>query len=227
MTDQSRIYYIVDHTVRRLLGWPGCAGSSLKDIGRLIAEYGDDGDHVETGSLFGASAIVAYKTKIEFGKKGDVYCIDPMVFDEHEYDIRVKGSKSQKILLRHQHQIFVDNTNQFSGIKLIRERSHPWPMSKNQRFSTAFIDGWHYGDGPLNDAKTLVELVDRAIMIDDIIPAYPDIYRAFLYLCEHPDWNLVYKWNRVALFEKIVGPVVIFTEEGKKHIHGDTEAKLS
>ena len=216
MINRAMIEYVVDQTVRTLIGWPGCAGSSLSSVANLIAEYGEDGDHVEIGSLFGASALVAYRTKVELKQKGKVYCIDPMVFDEHEYCVRIDGNKSQKILLRHQHQIFVDNTKNCSGINLIRERSYPWPLPKEQRFSTALIDGWHYGDGPLNDAKTLVEVVDNAIMIDDVVPSYPDVYRAFLYLCSHPDWFIIGKQNRVAVFLKSPGNVEIFTTEGKK-----------
>ena len=210
---------VIDRTLRALIGWPGANGRSLRAVGGLVAEICGDGDHVEIGSLFGASALVAYRTKVELKRNGNIYCIDPMIFDEHEYCVRIDGNDSRKLLLENQHQIFCDNTRTCDGIKLIRKRSNPWPLPGDQRFATAFIDGWHYGDGPLNDAKTLVEIVDNAILLDDAIPNYPDVYRAFLYLCSHPNWFLQDKLDRCALFIRRKGTIKTFTTEGGKHTH--------
>ena len=217
---------VVDEVLRTLIGWPGARGRSLRTVGGLVAEFGGDGNHVEIGSLFGASALVACMIKIELKSPGTVYCIDPMIFDEHEYCVRIDGNESQKILLRHHHQIFIDNTRWAgSRINLIKKRSYPWPLSKDQRFSTAFVDGWHYDDGPMNDVKTLVDVVDNAILLDDVTENYPDIYRAFLYMCSHPDWFLGHKDQGTAMFYRRKRPTKIFTVEGLKVINGDAETK--
>ena len=42
-----------------------------------MAQQAGDGDHVDIGSLYGASAIGVALMKKELGLKGDVYCIDP------------------------------------------------------------------------------------------------------------------------------------------------------
>ena len=208
----DKIDSIIQYTIASTNGWCGASGKGLRPLAEMIANFGD-GDHVEIGSLFGASAILAAKVKKEYNLEGTIYCIDPMIFDEHEACIRIEGTVSEKLMLRHQEQIFKDNVRKWDNIKFIRARSYPWPFDKDKKFNTAFIDGWHYDDGPLNDAKTMVDVVDQAILLDDTIPEYPDIHKAFMYLCEHPDWYPFIKLNRSTMFQRYA-PKVVFTKTG-------------
>ena len=204
---------VVFGVISTQLGWCGAGGRSLPDVARLAAR---DGDHVEIGSLFGASARVAAGVKTKYEYTGTVYCIDPMEFDSHEACIRLEGNDSQKMMLREQFQIFSDATKAYGDrIRLIRKPSYPWPLEDDQRFVTAFIDGWHYGDGPLNDAKKLVDVVSEMILLDDVVPGYPDVYKAFQYLCSCPRWFLTGKTERCAVFMRGEAQE-IFTEEGKR-----------
>jgi len=52
------------------------SGLSLPFLGSMVYLAGD-GDHVDIGSLYGASAIMAAKIKERFNLKGIVYAIDP------------------------------------------------------------------------------------------------------------------------------------------------------
>lgn len=196
------------------MGWCGAQGSSLSHIAKMVMDYGDDEDHLEIGSLFGASARAAWLAKTKTSRLGKVICIDPMEYEQHEPCILQEDSPSKQLMLRNQHQIFVDNTKKFVGIELVQQASQPWPLPMDRRFSTAFIDGWHYGDGPLNDAKVCIQIVDRAIMLDDILLEYPAVYEAFQYLCQAKGWYLSYKLDRVALFIKYE-PAKLFTETGE------------
>ena len=54
---------VVFNTLSRLKGWPGARGRSLPAVEHLVGLYGGEGDHLEIGSLFGASALVAARTK--------------------------------------------------------------------------------------------------------------------------------------------------------------------
>ena len=177
----------IESILRSLIGWPGGSGRSLGDVIDLVQ---CDGNHIEIGSLFGATAVAAVWGKRLGGWQGKIYCIDPMKFDTHEYCVREDGNESQKILLKHQHQIFLDNVRQFPEIELVRASSNPWPLPDDIEVATIFIDGWHYGNGPITDAKNAIARAKKAVMLDDIIPAYPDIYRAFRWMVAESGWYL-------------------------------------
>ena len=173
-------------------------------VEHLIRNYGVKGDHLEIGSLFGASAIVAARTKREVKSEGKVICIDPMLTDEQEPHFHVEGmTPVEKLFFDNQELIFIVSTKAFGNIELVRARSHPWPIDMNKRFTTAFIDGWHYNDGPLMDAKIVAEITDVAILLDDVGPHYPDVYKAFEYLVSHPRWYPISVADYSAIFFKV------------------------
>ena len=204
--------------VSSLIGWPGASGNSLPDVMGLVQV---DGHHVEIGSLFGASALAAAWSKSLGGWEGDIYCIDPMVFDEHEYCVRAEGNKSQKLLLANQKQLFLDNTKKFPNIKLIQARSDPWPLDENLEIATIFIDGWHYGEGPITDARNAVARAKKAVMLDDIVPEYVDVYKAFKWLCAESGWFISTRGYRTACFVPMPKKGV-YTERG----YVDAEVEL-
>ena len=204
--------------VGSLIGWPGAKGTSLFDVMRLVEI---DGHHVEIGSLFGASAMAAAWAKRVGGWEGDIYCIDPMVFDEHEYCIRINGNESQKLLLANQKQLFLDNTRKFSNIKLVQLRSDPWPLSEDLEIATVFIDGWHYGEGPITDAKNAIMRAKKAVMLDDIMPGYVDVYKAFKWLSAESGWFLATRGYRTACFVPMP-KAGVYTERGYADVQLET-----
>lgn len=214
MNHEAMAQEIYQHVVTSTTGWCGAHGSSLGHVAKMVLDYGGDEDHLEIGSLFGASARAAWLAKTKASRLGKVICIDPMEYERHEPCLLQEEDPSKHLMLRNQHQIFVDNTKKFVNIELVQQASQPWPLPMDRRFSTAFIDGWHYGDGPLNDAKVCTQIVDRAIILDDILLEYPAVYEAFQYLCGAKGWYLSSKLDRVALFIKYE-PVRFFTETGE------------
>ena len=207
---------VVFNTLSRLKGWPGAAGRSLEAVEHLVSIYGGEGDHLEIGSLFGASAIVAARTKLATKQGGKIVCIDPMLTDEQEPYFHVQGMNAvEKLFFDNQELIFRDSTKGFDNIELVRARSQPWPLDQSRRFTTAFIDGWHYEDGPLMDAKIVAKITDVAILLDDVGRHYPDVYKAFKYLVGHPKWYPINMSSSSAIFLKMNGGVR-YTINGKE-----------
>ena len=95
-----------------------------------------DGGHVEIGSFYGVSAIVACMVKREYGKAGEVICIDPFVYS------KVRTPMPSAVLLR-------KNLGAFGCDAHVIEKS-----SKEVdpiRCTTALIDGNHTKGYPYND----------------------------------------------------------------------------
>ena len=77
---------ISKNIVNNIEGRAADHGLSLPFLIGMI-EAAPDGDHVDIGSLFGASAIAVALRKKELGHEGKVYCIDP--YDSEERAVQV------------------------------------------------------------------------------------------------------------------------------------------
>ena len=98
-------------------------GLSLPFLLSMVAAAGD-GDHIDIGTLYGASAIGAALIKKELGLEGQVYCIDP--YDAEKRDLQVMGSPDNPISATAEELMA---NAEFFGVelKLIQQNSHPWP----------------------------------------------------------------------------------------------------
>ena len=127
-------------------------GISLPFLGSMVYLAGD-GDHVDIGTLFGASAIMAARIKKQFELKGTVYCIDP--YDSESRKMQTAPQPGMAGNLSGTPEELWKNVEEFDlkdRIKLIRSVSHPWPEElKDHTFASAYIDGDHKGDAPWND----------------------------------------------------------------------------
>jgi len=133
--------------------------SAPQDMG-LLAQiiFNSKGDHLEIGSAYGASALVALRTIDCRGKDGKVVCIEP--FGEERRDTLHKAVEKE----------FWRNIEHFGvadRIEHIKEFSHPFPIKSGRRFATAFIDGDHSYEYVLNDWLNTKEVVDKYIMFHD------------------------------------------------------------
>lgn len=188
-----------------MYGWCGANGASLIMVGKMIEES-ENSDHLEIGSLWGASALMAALTKIENGYDGHIYCVDPMVFSLHE-PCSVRGGNITSHRAEIMPDVFRKNMKMFgveNRVTLINKSSFP-KLPKELtgiRFGSVFIDGFHYGDAPLQDAKNALEVSDKFILLDDVLPYYPDVYSAFSYLAGVRDWYIISLSERSALFRK-------------------------
>jgi len=181
------------------------SGLSLPFLASMAAAAGD-GDHVDIGSLYGASALVVALIKRKLGLKGDVYCIDP--YNEKIRDKVVRPSDGLDSPVSATPEELLANANHFDvELKLIQKNSHPWPEElKDNIFASAYIDGDHLGNAPMNDFLNLRGRVTGYIGTDNVEEEYPDVVRMILFASATDDWFLYYKNIVFAALRRIVTP---------------------
>ena len=136
-------------------GKPICC---IEDAG-LLAQIicNTKGDHLEIGTAYGGSALIAIKAMDYCGRKDKVVCIDP--FKEGRRKTAHKAVEME----------FWNNIDKFGvrdRIEHIIEFSHPFPI-KGRRFETALIDGDHSYEYVLNDWENVKKVVDKYVMFHD------------------------------------------------------------
>lgn len=164
--------------IRRIIrGRPAGEPHDYGLLAQMVHNAGD-GDHVEIGTYYGASAILAAQTKLKYRLGGRVVCIDPL---DGYY-----GNAAEEItpgVLRANAQACG------VSLRIVRGVSTPWPAElENNRFVSAFIDGWHWGDVPLEDFRNLSKRVARFILFDNYDERHPDVVRSCLIAAEYPEW---------------------------------------
>ena len=167
-------------------------GVSLPFLFSMVAA-GGDGDHVDIGSLYGASAIGVALIKKELGLKGDVYCIDP--YDSEKRDSHVKAIPGMNNPVSATAEELMANAEYFDvKLKLIQQKSHPWPEElKDNVFATAYIDGDHRAKGPMNDFLNLRGRTTMYIGTDNFEEEYMDVVSSMIFAMDTEDWFLFYK----------------------------------
>jgi len=183
---------IATNVIKEIKGRAADGGISLPFLAAMV-EAAPDGDHVDIGSLFGASAIVVALMKKELGHKGKVYCIDP--YDEEERKTQARVNLIPEELLSASPEALMENAKHFDvELKLIRGKSYPWPEElKDTVFVTAYIDGDHIGDAPGNDFENLQGRVTNYIGTDNYEEEYADVVNAMWKAMNNDDWFLYYK----------------------------------
>ena len=166
-------------------------GISLPMVLSMVAAAGDV-DHVDIGSLYGASAIGAALIKQERGLKGDVYCIDP--YDEVTRDQQVLAPGMDSPISATAEEL-LSNAEHFGvELTLIEKESHPWPEElEDNVFASAYIDGDHLGEAPLRDFENLRGRTTMYIGTDNYEEEYPDVIKSMIHAFDTEDWTLWYK----------------------------------
>ena len=145
-------------------------------------------DHIEIGTFFGASAILAALIKKEFGMHGQIHCIDPL---DVRPAVNVQPDKAVgKIATR---DTLFKNAKAFGvtdRIVLHQHPSKPWPLDVNCRFGTGYIDGDHWHGMPAHDWGVLSGIVSYAIAFDDYAIAKPEVIDAVTRASNDPRWLL-------------------------------------
>ena len=168
-------------------------GISLPWLASMIATAGP-GDHVDIGSLFGASALTAALVKKKMGWSGVVYCVDP--YESRTGKVAMPRTMDPAIfegnpeaLLRNAEKLGVE-------LKLIQKSSDPWPDElKDSIFASAYIDGCHVDGIPKKDFLSLRGRVTGYIGWDNYEESVPEVMSAanYSFSDECPDWSLFYK----------------------------------
>ncbi len=170
------------------------SGINLVFLTSMVANAGD-GDHLEIGTLFGASAIAVALIKKKLSLKGDVYCIDPYDDETRTKEIEMLN-KENSDLLNGNPKALHKNAKLFEvKLKLIQEYSDPWPKElKENTFVSAYIDGDHRHNMPYKDFTNLSEHVTDYIGFDNYEEGYSDVLGGVnQILGENEDWVLFYK----------------------------------
>jgi len=154
----------------------------------------EGGNHLEIGTLFGGSAISVALLKDSIPQDGFVFCIDPLdgyytkyASREDMVDTQSKVAVTPETLFKNiksfgvGHRIFVmqeysDRVNELAGM----------------RFSTAFIDGDHQGETPMEDWLRVKDHVTQYVIFDNCANTHPDVVRACMAAADDPEWECVY-----------------------------------
>jgi hypothetical protein len=183
---------IASDVVKNIKGRAADGGMSLPFIAAMV-ESGPDGDHVDIGTLFGASAITAALMKKHLGHKGKVYCIDP--YDDEERAKHVIPMNMPEELLSGSEEELMDNAKLFEvELTLIKEVSDPWPKKLDTAvFATAYIDGDHRAPIVWNDFENVRSRTTDYIGFDNFEEEYADVVAACMKASDTDDWFLWYK----------------------------------
>lgn len=167
-------------------------GISLPFIASMAANAGN-GDHIEIGALFGASAIAVALTKQKLGLEGLVYCIDPYNAEARTAEVNINPNVAGQ--LNGTPEELLANAEKFGvELKLIQEYSEPWPKQlEANNFVSAYIDGDHLHGMPKKDFENLRGRVSNYIGFDNVEEGYPDVAAAFLEGAMTNEWFLFYK----------------------------------
>jgi len=144
----------------------------------LIAQtvvYAGPGNYVETGTLFGASALVAALTKRKFDIEGMVYCVDPL---DGYYGT---GNNDMSGILPTP-EVLMENAKKYGvedRIVYVAKKSIPFPKELDGlQFSMAFIDGDHWKDAPTQDWDNLSKATSKYVMFDNYDRTHPSVINA-------------------------------------------------
>src|SRR4030067_897051 len=106
---------------------------------RSTAAAAGPGNHLDIGSLFGASAITAALVKKELKHSGKVYCLDPY----EPRDPSMKPPHTPDALFNATGEALMNNAEKLGvELELIQKKSPPWPEELDKvLFSSAFVGG--------------------------------------------------------------------------------------
>jgi hypothetical protein len=193
MIIDPQFYAIADVVVKDIKGRAADAGRSLPALGKVVSLAGP-GDHIEIGTLFGASAIMAALVKQEMGHTGQIFCVDPFLPRDVKYD------KNDPKVLANKEATLDDVLENFEKFKVsdrmvvVPQTSQPWPVDlENHEFVSGYIDGNHQAGMPWLDFLSLRDRVRAFIAFDNFEEAYPDIVVAGLRALSSGGWFLHYK----------------------------------
>jgi len=189
---QPEIYALAEGVVKDIpKGRAADTGASLPALGEMV-RLGGNGDHVEIGCLFGASAIMAALVKEHYHLSGTIYTIDPFEPRSVAYFDKVpEGTEEGSI------DAVLENLDHFHvghRVQVLKMSSYPWPAELDKHeFVTGFIDGNHVGLAPWFDFLSLRDRVKLFIGIDNFEESYPDVLAAGVRTLAVGGWILHYK----------------------------------
>lgn len=166
-------------------------------LAQMVHNAGD-GDHLEIGSLFGGSAILAALVKQHYHLGGKVICIDPMT--------GYYGKPDPFSGLMATQELFYQNLASFGlseQVELIVAQSNQYSLPQNKRYVSVFIDGAHDYDSVLADWNQVKQHTLRYVLFDNYDRAFEGVQAAVRIAYEERNWRCALIYGISALFERV------------------------
>ena len=181
----------------------------------VVMEYvlrAGGGNHLEIGTLFGGSAIAVALAKKKYDQSGMVVCVDPL--NGYYQDKWPEPSLVDKITnIPVTPKVLFHNITKFDvadRVLVLRSKSEAIANLVDMRFTTAYIDGDHWVDGPLCDWQLVKDITDRYVIFDNYDDAHPEVVQACKFAHQDTSWHCVYQEGISYVLEKC-NPVPLAT----------------
>lgn len=174
---------IVDAVMGGIIGRSATSREGLMLLADIVGNV--DGDHLEIGTLFGASAIVCALAKKNAKREGKIFCIDPLngyyigARNKNGADIgsEIDKPSGKKPTMEN----LLKNCKEFGvELEIIQKKSDPFPEElKGRKFATVYIDGDHWNGAPARDWNSIKDNVDSFVIFHDCTPEYSHVTDAY------------------------------------------------
>lgn len=156
------------------------------------------GDHVEVGTLWGASAIIAARAKPPPGR---IYSIDVMqggYWSEGDPGCKLRKPTARDVLENFMHAGVAER------ITLICARSFPLPLSPAILPSTALIDAGHNAGDVRRDWHSLSAITAKFIALHDYGKQHPAVMAVVeTEILTNPNWRKYGQENSLLVMERL------------------------
>jgi len=172
------------------------------DYGLLAQAIFDagDGDYIEFGSLYGASAVLASLIKNKYNIAGIVMCVDPLDgYYGREQDPVTPDVPVDQATFWHN----VDTFDVKDRIRLSMVKSSDFRNIYDNIYSIGFVDGNHWGTAPLKDIRWMQKNVTSHIVVDNYDYCHQDVVNA-VYGSVDSIWTLTHVSGLTAILQKDV-----------------------
>lgn len=183
MTKESNMK-LLDKINKKIIGRIATFPEELE----LLSKYTElEGDHLEIGCLWGATAILAALTKIKKKVAGHVYTVDFMTGG-----FWVKGDPLLDFKIPTLEMV-MQNIKTFGvedRVSVIVDRSSPLPIPKDVKPTSALIDGDHRKPGCLLDWMNVNHLKPDYVLFHDYDEIHPGVQEVVDYIkTSEPEWQ--------------------------------------
>ena len=163
------------------------------------------GNHLEIGTLFGGSAIAVALAKVRNNQSGVVVCVDPLdgFYMDNEDMKEYKDPLTGLPITPDSLFANIDTFGVGNKIMVMKSRSDAVANLIGMQFTTAYIDGDHWGNVPANDWNMVKDLVSHYVIFDNWDDRYPDVERACILANMELGWTCVYKQGISYVVERI------------------------
>lgn len=176
------------------------------------------GDHVELGTLWGGTAVLAALAKARAGVSGQIYTVDFMKGGYWDHgDPTCPG-------LRPSEQAIYDNLHRFGvaeRVTVVKACSYPWPLPDSVRPSTVLIDCGHSYEDCLRDWQNVRALAPHFVAFHDYNPAiYPGVAKVVEAITASDDlYRPAARAGTLMIFERAAEPEPVKPARRKPKAH--------